>query len=59
MLQLPGEQYEQLECGAPEGDHASEIWEEDNAGDGMVGRELVYFMGGRGLVHDLRRVQFR
>ena len=25
----------------------------------MVGRELVYFMGGRGLVRDLRRVQFR
>ena len=59
MLQLAGEQYEQPDCGAPEEDSASEIWGEDNAGEGMVWRELVYFMVGGGLVHDLRRVQSR
>lgn len=59
MLQLAGEQYEQPDCGAPEEDPASEIWGKDNAGEGMVWRELVYFMVGRGLVHNLRRVQSR
>jgi hypothetical protein len=59
VLQLAGEQYEQPDCGAPEEDPASEIWGEDNAGEGMAWRELVYFMVGGGLVHDLRRVQSR